>query len=86
MHAKFSDLRIGGEWFKFCEEMMSVLPPGAQDADLGGVRRNIIEITVTEAEKAKLQEAANRNALRLATWAKAHLLLAAMKGESNDRA
>lgn len=44
-----------------------------------------IEITVTEAEKAKLQEAANRNALRLATWAKAHLLLAAMKGESNDR-
>lgn len=37
-----------------------------------------IEITLTEAEKAQLQGAADRSALRLATWAKAKLLLAAM--------
>jgi hypothetical protein len=37
-----------------------------------------IEITVTDDEKARLQSAADRSALRLATWAKAKLLLAAM--------
>jgi len=43
-----------------------------------------IEITVTEAEKSKLQSAADRRALRLATWAKAHLLLAAMQKDGAD--
>lgn len=38
-----------------------------------------IELTLSDDEKAQLQAAADRNALRLATWAKAHLLLAAMK-------
>lgn len=38
-----------------------------------------IEITVTDAEKALLQAAAAKRALKLATWCKAHLLLAAME-------
>lgn len=37
-----------------------------------------IEITVTDEEKARLQAAADRSALKLATWARAHLLLASM--------
>jgi hypothetical protein len=37
-----------------------------------------IEITLTDAEKERLQEAADRSALKLATWAKAKLLLASM--------
>lgn len=37
-----------------------------------------IEITLTDEEKAQLQRAADASALRLATWAKARLLLAAI--------
>jgi hypothetical protein len=37
-----------------------------------------IEITLTDAEKDRLQRAADAQALKLATWAKARLLLAAM--------
>ncbi len=38
-----------------------------------------IEITVSDAEKAKLQAAADKSALRLATWAKAQLLVKAVE-------
>lgn len=38
-----------------------------------------IEVTLTDEEKARLQAAADRSALKLATWAKARLLLAAME-------
>jgi hypothetical protein len=41
-----------------------------------------IEISLSEEEKRKLQAAADRHQLRLATWAKARLLLAAI-GEKN---
>lgn len=40
-----------------------------------------IEITLSDQDKARLQAVADRNALKLATWCKAHLLLVAMKGE-----
>jgi hypothetical protein len=36
-----------------------------------------VEITLTDQEKAHLQRAADASALKLATWAKARLLLAA---------
>jgi len=38
-----------------------------------------IEITLTDDEKRKLQAVADNSALRLATWAKAQLLLAVMR-------
>ena len=38
-----------------------------------------IELTMTDEEKRKLQAAADKRALKLATWCKAHLLLAAME-------
>ena len=37
-----------------------------------------VELTMTDKEKAQLQSAADASALKLATWAKAQLLLAAM--------
>lgn len=41
-----------------------------------------VELTLSDAEKLALQKAADKRALKLATWCKAHLLLAAMeKGE-----
>lgn len=45
-----------------------------------------IEITLTSDEKATLQSAADKSALRLATWAKALLILEAMrvKNETGD--
>ncbi|MDZ7824711.1 MAG: hypothetical protein U5K75_12215 [Ahrensia sp.] len=36
-----------------------------------------IELTLTDDQKQKLQNAADKRALKLATWCKAHLLLAA---------
>jgi hypothetical protein len=42
-----------------------------------------IEISLTEDEKRKLKAAADKSQLRLATWAKARLLLAAMTQEGN---
>lgn len=45
-----------------------------------------VEITLTDQEKAQLQSAADASALKLATWAKARLLLASIevmkKGEA----
>jgi hypothetical protein len=38
-----------------------------------------IEITLSDAEKAQMQRAADACALKLATWAKARLLLASMR-------
>ena len=38
-----------------------------------------VELTLTDDEKRRLQEAANRAELRLATWCKAHLLLASQR-------
>jgi len=38
-----------------------------------------VELSLSDAEKDKLQSAADARQLRLATWCKAHLLLAAMK-------
>lgn len=38
-----------------------------------------IELRLSDGEKAKLQAAADARQLRLATWCKAHLLLAAAK-------
>ena len=38
-----------------------------------------IEITVTDEEKARLQAAADRSALKLATWARALMLTEAAK-------
>lgn len=38
-----------------------------------------IELTVTDEQKAQMQRAADRVALRLATWAKARLMLDAME-------
>ena len=43
-----------------------------------------VELTLSEEEKRKLQAAADKRALKLATWCKAHLLLAAMEGRTND--
>jgi len=37
-----------------------------------------IELRMTDADKAMLQAAADANQLKLATWAKAQLMLAAM--------
>ena len=38
-----------------------------------------VELTLTDDEKRRLQEAANRAELKLATWCKAHLLLASQR-------
>jgi len=41
-----------------------------------------VELSLSDEEKRTLQKAADRRALKLATWCRAHLLLAAMeKGE-----
>jgi hypothetical protein len=39
-----------------------------------------VELTLSDDEKRALQKAADRRALKLATWCKAHLLLAANNG------
>jgi len=38
-----------------------------------------VELTLTDAEKLALQKAAGKRALKLATWCKHHLLLAAQE-------
>ena len=43
-----------------------------------------IEITLTDDEKARLQSEAERNALKLATWAKRQLLLEVMRGREAE--
>jgi hypothetical protein len=39
MHRHFAERRIHGEWFRFCEEMLTWLPPIEEDALLDEYRR-----------------------------------------------
>jgi len=43
-----------------------------------------VELNLSDGDKAKLQAAADARQLRLATWCKAHLLLAAAKPVGED--
>lgn len=78
MHERFLDFNIQGEWFRFCPEMMVAYPDDRKCADEPITMGAKIEITLSDAEKAQMQRAADACALKLATWAKARLLLASM--------
>jgi len=43
-----------------------------------------IELRMTDADKARMQDAADKCQLRLATWAKAQLMIAAMGAGRGD--
>ncbi len=79
MHERFSSVNTSGEWFTFDPEMLEATPDGSFDIEIDSLGWMKIVIYMTDDEKRRLQEAANRAELKLATWCKAHLLLASQR-------
>lgn len=55
LHKRFSDRRVGGEWFEFCPEMLTVIPPDELPVAVQGkpIRRQLRKTFTEEYLEAK---------------------------------
>lgn len=48
LHRRFADLNVRGEWFEYCPDMLTVIPPDEIIAPLRVVKRRDVRLTVRE--------------------------------------
>jgi Meiotically up-regulated gene 113 len=44
LHHKFSDRRITGEWFQFCDEMLTIVPPNDESLKAPSVKNALLKL------------------------------------------